>query len=191
MTVLCWLKKSKQWKQYVRARVEEIQRKTDIANWRFCPGNENPADIPSRSYRVSELVQNQLWWEGPPFLKSSLEGWPDLPTRHESDLATDEQVRNIHFIVHSLPAVTYDLESLNLDMIIDVRRYSSRLKLLRVTALVMKFVTQLKEKATEVNHRDTIAMYLREAESRWVKSIQRSSFADSYCQESQLFIRGS
>ena len=61
MTVLCWLKNSRQWKQYVRARVEEIQRKTDIANWRFCPGIENPADIPSRSCRVSELVQNQLW----------------------------------------------------------------------------------------------------------------------------------
>ena len=48
--------------------------------------------------------------------------------------------------------MTYDLESLNLDTIIDVKRYSSKLKLLRVTALVMKFVTQLKEKATEVNH---------------------------------------
>ena len=58
MTVLCWLKNSRQWKQYVWARVEEIQRKTDIANWRFCPGIENPADIPSRSCRVSELVQN-------------------------------------------------------------------------------------------------------------------------------------
>ena len=113
-------------------------------------------------------------------MKSSLKGWPDLPTRYESDLATDEQVRNIHLVVHSLPAVTYDLESLNLDMIIDVKRYSARLKLLRVTALVMKFVTQLKEKATEVNHRDTIVMDLREAESRWVKSIQRSSFAEEY-----------
>ena len=92
-------------------------------------------------------------------------------------MATDEQVRNIHPVVHSLPAVTYDLESLNLDTIIDVKRYRSKLKLLRVTALVMKFVTQLKEKATEVNHHDTIVMDLREAESRWVKSIQRSSFA--------------
>ena len=90
MTVLCWLKNSRQWKQYVRAQVEEIQRKTDIANWRFCPGIKNPADIPSRSCRVSELVQNQLWWEGPLFLKGSLEGWPDLSTRYESGLATDE-----------------------------------------------------------------------------------------------------
>jgi len=45
----------------------------------------------------------------------------------------------------------------------------------------MKFVTQLKEKATEINHRDNIVMDLREAESRWVKSIQRTSFAEE-CQ---------
>ena len=44
----------------------------------------------------------------------------------------------------------------------------------------MKFVTQLKEKANEVNHRDTIVMDLREAESRWVKSIQRNSFTEEY-----------
>ena len=113
-------------------------------------------------------------------MKSSLEGCPDLPTRYKSDLATDEQMRNIHHVVHSLSAVTYDLESLNLDTIIDVKRYSSKLKLLRVTALVMKFVTQLKETATEVNHCDTTVMDLREAESRWVKSIQRSSFAKEY-----------
>ena len=122
MTVLCWLKNPKPWKQYVRTRVEEIQRRTDITHWRFCLGMENPADIPSRSCRVGELVQNQLWWEGPQFLKSSPEGWPDSPTRY---VATDEQVRNSPIIVHALPAVTWDLESLNLDTIMDVTLNSS------------------------------------------------------------------
>ena len=56
MTVLCWLKNSRQWKQYVRTRVEEIHRRTDVTWWRFCPGAENPADIPSWSCQASELV---------------------------------------------------------------------------------------------------------------------------------------
>ena len=60
MTILCWLKNSKPWKQYVRIHVEEIQKRTDITYWRFCPGTENPADIPSRSCQVGELFQNQL-----------------------------------------------------------------------------------------------------------------------------------
>ena len=49
VTVLCWLKNYKQWKQYVKNRIEEIQNLTDAECWRFCRGNENPADLPSRS----------------------------------------------------------------------------------------------------------------------------------------------
>ena len=67
MTVLCWLKNSEQWKQYLRTRVEEIQRKNDIACWRFYLVTENPVDIPSRSCQVGELIHNQLWWDGPQF----------------------------------------------------------------------------------------------------------------------------
>ena len=95
-------------------------------------------------------------------------------------MATDEQLRNTPIIVHSLPAVTCDLESLNLDTIIDVKKYSLKLKLLRVTALVMRFVTQLKERASKDNYSDTLVMDLREVECRWVKSIQRKSFAEEY-----------
>ena len=95
-------------------------------------------------------------------------------------MATDEQVRNLPIVVHALPAVTYDLESLNLDTIMDVKKYSSKLKLLRVTALVLKFVTQLKVKTSGSSHHNTDVMDLREAESQWVKSIQKHSFAEEY-----------
>ena len=62
VTVLCWLKNHKQWKQYVKNCVEEIRNLTDVGCWRFYPGGENPADLPSRSCRGRELVHNQLWW---------------------------------------------------------------------------------------------------------------------------------
>ena len=171
LTVLCWVKNSKQWKQYVRTRVEEIRRLTEVDGWRFCPGTENPADIPSRSCRVRELVHNQLWWNGPPFLKSSPEGWPDLPTRYDSAAATDEQVKIPPVIVHTLPTVTDGLESLNLDAMFDVGRYSCKLKLLRVTALVLKFIRLLKQKASRGSGSGITVAELREAEDRWVKSI--------------------
>ena len=63
LTVLCWLKNNKQWKHDVKNCVEEIQNFTDTEYWRFCPGGENPADFPSRSCRLRELVHNQLWWD--------------------------------------------------------------------------------------------------------------------------------
>ena len=42
LTVLCWVKNTKPWKQYVKNCVEEIRNLTDTEHWRFCPGNENP-----------------------------------------------------------------------------------------------------------------------------------------------------
>ena len=45
MTVLCWIKNHRQWKQYVQIRVKEIHKLVDKDNWRFCPGTMNPADI--------------------------------------------------------------------------------------------------------------------------------------------------
>ena len=60
---------------------------------------------------------------------NSAEGWPELPTRYDSTIAADEQERNPPTIVHALPAVTDDLESLNLDAVIDPGRYSFKPKL--------------------------------------------------------------
>ena len=60
-TALCWIRNSKQWKQYVMHRVTEIRELPSVSNWRFCPGKENPADIPSRGCKGSELVNNSKW----------------------------------------------------------------------------------------------------------------------------------
>ena len=43
LTVLCWVKDTKPWKQYVNNRMEEIQTLKNKEHWRFCPGNMNPA----------------------------------------------------------------------------------------------------------------------------------------------------
>jgi len=49
LTALCLLKNDKPWKQYVKNHVQEIHTLTGADCWRFCPGKENPADLPSRS----------------------------------------------------------------------------------------------------------------------------------------------
>jgi len=82
--VLCWVKNTKPWKKYVSNRMEEIRTLTDKEHWRFCPGNENPDDLPSRFCQGRELAHNKLWWEGPNFLKESAGMWPNLLTRYDS-----------------------------------------------------------------------------------------------------------
>jgi len=61
MTALCWIKKEKVWKQYVQHRVEEIRELTTRDSWRHCPGEFNPAYIPSRGLSARELAENKIW----------------------------------------------------------------------------------------------------------------------------------
>ena len=68
-TTLCWIQNERQWKTNVQRRVEEIRSLTNKDSWRFCPGVENPADIPSSSCMAADLVHNDLWWNGPLFLR--------------------------------------------------------------------------------------------------------------------------
>ena len=72
------------WKQCVKHRVNEILKLSDKGDWRYCPSQENPADIGSRGMPASELNQNVLWWQGPAWLTETEESWPSegsvLPT---------------------------------------------------------------------------------------------------------------
>ena len=76
MTVLCWIMNFKPWKQYVMSRVQEIRVHTTPESWRFCPGNQNSADIPTRGMSASELVSEKRWCNGPEFLFKDEREWP-------------------------------------------------------------------------------------------------------------------
>ena len=104
-TVLCWLQNNKRL----------CTRDTELDRCIFCPGGNNPADLPSRSCRVRELVHNKLQWEGPEFLKKSSEAWLNMPTRYDPSEAQEEQVRNPPpDIVLSLPSLTPALSTFTL-----------------------------------------------------------------------------
>ncbi|GIY80922.1 reverse transcriptase [Caerostris extrusa] len=47
----------------------------EVEDWRFVPGEVNPADLPSRSCNWFELLQSK-WWEGPKWLYEPPEFWP-------------------------------------------------------------------------------------------------------------------
>ncbi|GBN88246.1 hypothetical protein AVEN_233613-1 [Araneus ventricosus] len=45
----------------------EIQEKTSEV-WNHCPGCENPSDKITRGLSVKNLVNDRVWWHGPPWL---------------------------------------------------------------------------------------------------------------------------
>ncbi|CAB4032048.1 Hypothetical predicted protein, partial [Paramuricea clavata] len=75
-----------------------------------------------------------------------------------------------------------DVSNVNLEAIIDCNRYSSKTKLLRVTALVLKFVKHLKleEGARTTEPVEINAKELLEAEMLWLKSIQSAAFETEF-----------
>lgn len=166
----------------MQVRVKEIRQSTGDS-WRFCPGSENPADIPSRSCKAVELIGNELWWNGPNFLKQDHEKWPDHPTTYECTTASAELVKGSTAIIHSMVSVAGNGETrLNLEAIMDISRWNSKLKLLRVTGTVLKFIRLLKSKDRANVSKDLTAEELREAECLWIKSIQRNNFPEEYKQ---------
>ena len=175
-TTLCWIKNQKPWKQYVLQRVTEIHRLSGPASWKFCPGNLNPADLPSRGCKASALSSDDIWWKGPPFLKEPPDTWPDLPTSLDTSEADKELVKKAPVIVQSLVAISPSALTINVSSVMDVSRYGSMRKLLRVTAIVLKFI----EKCKGICRSDQVelsAADLSRADMLWIKSIQASTFA--------------
>ena len=66
---LFWIKgEEREWKQFVRNRVNEIRNLVPASRWQHCNGKDNPADIPSRGLSPVELSRCPLWKEGPKWL---------------------------------------------------------------------------------------------------------------------------
>ena len=64
-----------------------------------------------------------------------------MVTNYEVEGANEELIKNTQMVIHSLINTSGqgDTKTINLDQIISVKRFSMRLKLLRVTAFVLKF----------------------------------------------------
>lgn len=130
-TVLSWIRgQSSRWPVYVGNRVAEIQRRSQTAQWRYISTRDNPADCASRGISPEELIQHELWWNGPKWLTEPQEKWPKQPKLNlsDNDESSTEPCLNIHSTV--LDAREYPYL---------ITKYSTLSKLLRVTAYIIRF----------------------------------------------------
>ena len=90
---LHWIRRSAtQWKPFVADHVIEIQSLLDPSVWRYCPGPQNPADLPTRGLSASQLRESQLWWKGPSWLQESEKDLPeDLRSKPPNDIVDVER----------------------------------------------------------------------------------------------------
>ncbi|KAL5491930.1 hypothetical protein EMCRGX_G017306 [Ephydatia muelleri] len=66
---LYWIRRfDKEWKQFVQNRVNEVRSLVPIDSWYHCPGEQNPADLPSRGAHMLQLIDSTLWINGPSWI---------------------------------------------------------------------------------------------------------------------------
>jgi len=108
----------------------EIKQKFDIdCKFRYVPTEGNPADLLTRGISFHEFISKKTeWLHGPEFLREEPCSWPD---RELSCLSAQSKV------------LTGNLMNCQ-ESILPVEKYSSQHKLLKVTSLVILFVSKLK-----------------------------------------------
>ncbi|GBO36643.1 hypothetical protein AVEN_132142-1 [Araneus ventricosus] len=77
---------------FVSNRVTKF-RVCDTRAWAHCPGKQNPVDFLSRGINVEILLNGEIWWKGPQFLRQV-----DFPT-DTGDLAIKELQRAEIYLV--------------------------------------------------------------------------------------------
>ena len=180
-TTLCWIKNHKTWKTYVQRRVSEIRELTNEDHWYFCPGELNAADLPSRGCLATALAENKTWLHGPEFLKYSRDQWPKCPhpTNLVSDVALAETVKVSPTVTHSLATIAdVSPTHVGIGLLIDCSKYGELTRLLRVTALVLRFIKKLKGQKTLGECLQICASDVKEAEMLWIKEVQMTSFPE-------------
>ncbi|XP_064387758.1 uncharacterized protein LOC135335954 [Halichondria panicea] len=164
--VLNWLDGSpKRFKTYVGNRVSTIVDLIPPDKWRHVAGTENPADCASRGLYPSELLNHSLWWEGPIWLKESSSSWPEkFPLPSNKKEIEESKV--------ALSALT-----LTPTPIIPVDRFSGYSHLKRITAWMIRFVTNFQTKDHAERSKGNLSISeLQAAENYWVKLIQTTHF---------------
>ena len=81
-----------------------------------------------------------MWWNGPEFLLKSNEHWPSQPCSYQEDVS---ELKSPQI---SVTTSTVNVTQIpNIMELLDASKYSSIVRLLRVTAYVLRFVNNLKK----------------------------------------------
>ncbi len=164
MIALGWIKgESSRWKQFVANRVHEIQELTDPSCWRHCASEENPADVVSRGLTGPDLTSCKLWWYGPHWLAA--------------EVNSNESCSEIFHFPLEEQNVVCTVSSHAAEEVVDVSRFSSLDKALKVVGWILRFLSNVRN-----NHSCNLAHLtleeLSDAKAKLLFLAQASAYAD-------------
>ncbi|XP_055614977.1 uncharacterized protein LOC129761286 [Toxorhynchites rutilus septentrionalis] len=131
--VLAWLRKSLDSLQvFVRHRVAEITSNSHFT-WKYVRTDQNPADTVSRGQSANGLVENDVWWNGPNFLRTV-----DYQAETPVTLA-DREIPELRVQLIALTVMNYDEFPL-------LTKFNSFRKVQRILAYALRFVSNARKK---------------------------------------------
>ena len=157
-----------QLKPFFANRQTEILELSDAKQWRHVPGEENPADVLSRGVMSPDELNSSSWFKGAGFLLKEEEHWPKSIV-HELD-DNDDAVRNKVVLVAL--GMVGDVDR------IDMARFSSWLRLKRVFAWTIRFISNCR---TSEENREADFLTVKEinnAEHVIIKDVQAMEFKE-------------
>lgn len=165
--VLSWLTcEPTRWQIFVANRVAEIQSVLPIQHWNHVSSSDNPADCATRGLLSSDLVNFDLWWSGPCWLRrSDIQFSKDTPF---SEDALNEERKKACCLVETI--------STDLPIIYNSSSYG---KLKRVAAWCLRFIKNAKSPNNRLVGFLT-SEELKHARNVIVKIIQKQEFPNEY-----------
>ena len=166
--VLSWLVGNpRRFKTFVGNRVSHIVDLISPGRWRHVNGAVNPADCASRGLYPTELLNHELWWNGPDWLKSPRTDWPKPFVIAEVGPLDEEREVCVHV------TLLYETPLISLDRFSHFTRYKY------VTAWVLRFINncRVRNKSSRILL-SLSAQELASAENYWVRLSQEEHFAE-------------
>ena len=168
--VLNWLVGNpRRFKTYVGNRVSYIVELIAPQRWNHVEGTDNPADCASRGIFPSELLDHELWWNGPNWLHHDSSHWPERFAALSPPPETKDEEKEL-----SLRAVSNTPSSL-----LSISDYSSFTRLKRVTAWTLRFIQNCRSHKLRIQPSRLpylTAQELYSAELYWCSVAQRDHF---------------
>ena len=146
---------------------------------------KNPADFASRGLETEEIRNKDLWWYGPEWLLSQSDSWPkwklknmdsetfdnDSLIQNESEMLPKSPMYDARLVAGEGGKQQQDVATKrNTPLTIDIHRFPSLTRLLRVTALAQKFICKLKRTSRSKSYLDSEE--INQAETLWTRYVQ-------------------
>lgn len=138
--VLAWLQgEETKWERYVENRVKKIKQVIPPRQWSYIESKSNPADCATRGVDPKNLLNLNLWWNGPEILKTFMG-------------TNDKEPINCLFTsnIDKKGKVT-TLEQNNDNIIVNIiNKCSSLTRVKRIVAWIMRFIKNIRNNSTAV-----------------------------------------